>query len=200
MNSSEITKKIKAGDIDAFGVIFRNHYPRLINYCKLFIKEIDIAEDLVQETFVSFWEKRAQIDETRSVNGLLYVSLRNRCLNYIKHTKSLQANNKSYKAEIEQVQYLTHIDYLDQEELSLEERLLQDIDIAIEKLPQRCKIIFKKSRFENLKNREIAKQLGISTKAVEKQLSVAKEKIISYVSTHYPTETILLIIFFIKQH
>jgi DNA-directed RNA polymerase specialized sigma24 family protein len=59
MGFTEIAKKIKNGDMDAFGILFRNHYPRLLNYCNLFIKEIDIAEDLVQETFISFWERRS---------------------------------------------------------------------------------------------------------------------------------------------
>jgi RNA polymerase sigma factor (sigma-70 family) len=121
------------------------------------------------------------------------MSLRNRCLNYIRSEKYIQINNETYKTEIEQIQHLTHIDYLGEEEIPLEDKLLHEINFAIEKLPERCKIVFKMSRLENLKNKIIAQELGISVIAVEKQLSIGKEKITKYISNHYPSILFILL-------
>ncbi len=189
-------KQIQQGDVHAFGVFFRNHYARLLGYCKLFIKEGAVAEDLVQETFVNFWEKREELDPKKSVEALLFISLRNRCLNYLRDQQSARLKFEAYKGEVEQLQFLPHIDYLGEEGTSMEEQLLREVDAAIESLPDRCREVVKLSKFEGLKNREVAITLGISVKAVEKQLAVAKQKIAQYLERNYPLGLALFFLWF----
>lgn len=191
MQIAELAEKIKIGDADAFGLLFKNHYPRLINYCKLFIRERDLADDLVQETFLLFWEKRTQLDVTKSIESLLFVSLRNRCLNHLQHSNYIRANIEQYKKEVQTIQFLSHIDYLGEEEVSLEEKLVSEVHKAMDNLPARCRQVFHLSKFEGIKNRDIARQLGISVKAVEKHLTIAKKRIAIQITQHYPLGLIL---------
>ncbi len=188
---------IKTGDLNAFGEFFRNNYSRLLKYCQLFIKNTNIAEDLVQETFVSLWEKRKNIDTERSIESLLFVSLRNRCLNYLRDENYLKYRTEEFNSDkIEQLQYLAHWDYLWEEDLSMEERLVQEINKAIEKLPQKCRQIFILAKIDGLKNREVAIKLGISTKAVEKQLAIARKKISEQLDENYPLGFVLFFLWF----
>ncbi len=189
-------EQIQQGDVHAFGIFFRNHYARLLGYCKLFIREDTVAEDLVQEAFVNFWEKREELDPKKSVEALLFVSIRNRCLNYLRDQQSTRQKFEAYKGEVEQLQYLSHLDFLGEEETSMEERLLNEVNAAIEALPDRCREVLNLSKFEGLKNREVAVKLGISVKAVEKQLAVAKQKIARHLEEKYPLGLALFFLWF----
>lgn len=189
-------ESIKKGDVAAFGIFFRHHYSRLLGYCKIYIKEDAVAEDLVQETFVNFWEKRKSIDTQKSVEALLFISIRNRCLNYLRDKQTARLKFEVYKTEVEQLQFLSHIDYLGREETSMEERLLNELDKALETLPKRCREVWVLSRFKGLKNREVAKRMEISVKAVEKQLSVAKSKIAKHLELNFPRGLTLFLLWF----
>ncbi len=191
-----LIEQIQNGDVHAYGIFFRQHYARLLNYCRLFIKGEDEAEDLVQEAFVKLWENRHELDPERSVEALLYISVRNRCLNFLRDRDLKREKFQNYKQEVEQRQFLVHFDYLGEEEIPLEERLFVEVDIAIEALPNRCKEVLRLSRFEGLKNSEVAKRLGISVKAVEKQLSVGKKKISAQLKDKYPLGLVLFLLWF----
>jgi len=179
-----------------FGEFFRNNYSRLVNYSLLFIKNAEIAEDMVQETFVHFWEKRMSLDESKSAEALLFVSLRNRCLNYLRDNKEWKNKFELLNGDIEQLQFLTHLDYTWEEDLSMEERLIQELNFAIEKLPDKCRQILILSKFEGLKNRDVARKLGISVKAVEKQLAIARKKIADHLEVRYPMGLALFYLLF----
>lgn len=185
---------VKEGNIDVFGSLFRSHYARLLAYCRLFVRDEMAAEDLVQDTFIHFWEKRSSLDPERSMESLLFVSLRNRCLNYLRD-KNLDAGKlNDYKASTMSLQSVSHYDYLEQEGLSVEDELLEELNAAIELLPQRCREVVRLAKLEGFKNQEVAEKLGISVKAVEKHLAVGKQKIAAYMKAN-PSFSLLFLLF-----
>jgi RNA polymerase sigma-70 factor (family 1) len=192
----DLIKAIKEGDVDAFGTFFRDNYARLLSYSQLFIKEISLAEDMVQETFINFWERRKALSLGKSTESLLFISLRNRCLNYLRNQKRISQKLDELKFHTQTLQFISQIDYLGQEELPLEEQLIRELNNAIEKLPERCRQVIKLSKIEGLKNREVALKLGISVKAVEKQLSIGKSKIEMHIRKHFPIGVILFLYWF----
>lgn len=159
-------KALKEGDETAFEMIFKSYYEPLCNYAFTFILDRDEAEEIVQATFLNVWEKRGTITIETSLKAYLYRAVRNSCLNTIKHA----IIKRKHAAETMFVSDKSH-EAVSQSVISSE--LDQKIGDALLVLPEQCRLVFKMSRFEELKYAEIAEQLNISIKTVENQIGKA---------------------------
>lgn len=144
--------------------IFRQYYQGLCNYANMFLKDIDNAEEIVQSVFVKLWEKRETLQIEGSVKSYLYKAVYNASMNELKHGK-IKENYLQMQARNEQIEHP-----LSQSNLR---ELEKNIEKALMNLPEQCRLIFKMSRFEDLKYREIASVLNISPKTVENQMGKA---------------------------
>ena len=153
-------------DIKEFETIFRQHYPELCGFANKYLHDLDAAEETVQTVFVKMWEKRAELEITTSVRSYLFTSVRNGCLNYIKHMKIRDDYKEHNQREMDQNRVLADDDL---EASELENR----IHSSINSLPEKRKKIFILSRYEGLKYQEIAEKLNISVKTVEHQMGSA---------------------------
>lgn len=152
-------------------------YPRLKGYCALFLEDDSEAEDIIQECFIVLWEKHESINIEKRLESLLFVMVRNRCFNYLK-SKKLTANHFDVEGlNVNELQYLYQLDLNNREEKSLEEMLLETLQQAVNDLPPKMKSAFVKSKLEGKKQAEVAEELGISIKMVEKHIAKAKERI-----------------------
>ncbi|GHT75111.1 DNA-directed RNA polymerase sigma-70 factor [Bacteroidia bacterium] len=127
---------------------------------------MDEAEDMVQKMFCTLWDKRETLDVHTSLNAYLYKAVHNICLNHIKHGKV----HNAYQTE------WVHLN--DDEDNDTDNRLLrneleQELNRAIEQLPEQCRKVFEMSRVEQLSYHEIAEQLQISPNTVENHISKA---------------------------
>ena len=172
-----LNHRLKEGDANSFSVLFRQTHPRMMGYCQLFVKDRKDAEDIVQECFFSLWKNRQNIDLHKSVESLLFVSLRNRCLNYLKEQSRYSFNSLQEGVVANELQYLYQLDFTEGKELSLEEQLVEALKKAIAELPERKREILMKNKIDGLKQKEIAEELGISLKTVEKHLKEAKTEL-----------------------
>lgn len=168
MQASEISQleAIREGDETAFEMIFKEYYQTLCRYANSFLNDREEAEEVVQASFLTIWEKRSTLFITTSLKAYLYQAIRNRCLNVIKHEKVKQQH-----AQHEAVMTVSHYEATSNTVLSNE--LEQKIYLAMQTLPEQCRLVFKLSRFEELKYQEIADQLNISVKTVENQIGKA---------------------------
>lgn len=166
-------RQIKDGDYTAFEQVFRSYYPRLLRYALRFIADEDEAKDAVQHCFVQLWERRGQLQFV-SLQSLLFAMVRNRCLNVLKHDLVRQQYEQTILDKTEGEERLYNFDfYNDADHSMLYDELRQKVDGVIASLPARTQEIFRMSRFDGMKNREIAEQLGISLKVVERHISKA---------------------------
>ncbi len=184
---------LKKGDPSAFKDVFRILYPRLKGYCKLFISDDSKVEDLIQETFIALWERRDSIKTDKSVESYLFVILRNNCLNFLRKEKMENTTFSVDMDEVSELQYLYQIDFLGKEEKSLEEQLVESFQEAVEELPDKMKEVFKLCKIDGRKQKEVADEIGISLKMVEKHIAKAKEQIRDKLIKQYPTLIILII-------
>jgi len=160
-----LLQAIQQGDESAFDALFRRYYEPLCHYAaSLTDGDLDEAEDLVQQSFVKLWEQRATFEVQWSVKAYLYKMVHNRCLNRIRDAQTREKYKVYNAAQLEQG-YENDPGAASE----LNERILQ----ALDTLPTECRRIFELSRFEELKYREIADQLGISIKTVETQMGKA---------------------------
>ena len=166
----------------------------MLGYCKLFIHDQARANDLVQECFVKLWEKRNTIKTTQSIESFLFVMLRNKCLNYLRDQKLHYLEKDIASIKENELQHLYQLDFTGREEKSVEERLIEAIRASVEKLPEKRKLVFIKAKIEGKKNKDVAEELGISLKAVEKHLHQAKEQIRQEVLLKFPLLSVLIAI------
>jgi RNA polymerase sigma-70 factor (ECF subfamily) len=176
---------LKTGDITAFEMLFRTYYQPLCNYAYTFVQNRDEAEEIVQSTFLSVWEKRENLEIRTTVKPYLYAMVRNACLNVLKHEKIKQQHAAVELAVAEKsVESVTRTVMASE----LETRIYE----AMEKLPQQCRLIFKLSRFEELKYSEIAEQLDLSVKTVENQMGKALKIMREQLKDYLPLLIVLM--------
>jgi RNA polymerase sigma-70 factor, ECF subfamily len=184
----ELTK----GNPEAFKEVFRLLYPRMKGYCRLFVPDEDQAEDIIQETFIAFWEKHRTIDIHQRIESLLFVILRNRCLNFLKNTRINGGKMSFDQVDIETLQYLYQLDLNEKEDKSLEEMLIVSFQEAVESLPHKMKNIFVRCKLQGEKQSDVARELGISIKTIEKQISKAKKQVREQLLKKYPLLSVLI--------
>jgi len=191
----QLLMSIKQGDKSAFEQFFQNSYMRLLNYTGLIVSDQEIAADIVQEAFIHFWDKRTNLQTGKSIEALMFTSVRNRCLNYLRDRQTYLKHVDRFTGEIEELQCLSQYDFLEFEEESVEELLTKELSMALDQLPEKCKKVFLLSKVEGKKQKEIALELGISVKAVEKHIAIAKVRLREQLEKKFPALSILIAFF-----
>ena len=163
---SEITRRIREGDVGQFESLFRSSYVSLVRYAKVLIKDNDTSEEIVQDLFFRLWQDRNKISIESSLNGYLFRAVHNRCMHHIEHLKVRErhAEEMSRQQPERQENPADIIQYAE-----LQEKIAR----ILEKLPERCGQIFIMNRFEGLKYSEIAEKLSVSVKTVESNMGRA---------------------------
>lgn len=158
-------ERIKKGDEKAFERLFRTYYSHLCLFAENYVRNQAEAEEIVQDMFVRLWENRNRITIATSVKNYLFRSVKNRCLNFLQHKKIETRYAEKLLFEAEQ----STPDDTD----IIESGLLHKIEETINSMPQKRQEIFRLSREEGLKYREIAEKLDISVKTVETHMGLA---------------------------
>lgn len=193
-NDKFLLAEIKKGNNQAFEYLFKNYYPRLYGYAIRFVEDEETARDIIQECFLRFWEKRELLAAV-SVTSLLFAMVRNGCLNYLKHLSVVEKHQIEYLAAIDGEERLYYTDFsLDAEYKLLYDELQEQIGFVIGTLPERCREVFLLSRFEGLKNKEIAERLQISVTAVEAHISKALLRFSRHFKDKYPVDIYIIIL------
>lgn len=190
----QIKVGLKRGEPSAYRQVFVQFYPRLKGYCSLFISNKNQVEDIIQDSFVSLWERRDSINIEKSVESLLFVIVRNRCLNELRQQKLEEGRISTENLKVEELQYLYQLDFIEKEEKSIEEMLIESFQKAVNELPEKMRIAFIKCKIEGKNQKEAAIELGISTKMIEKYISKAKHLLKGKLIKQYPSLIVLVTI------
>ncbi|WP_321288724.1 RNA polymerase sigma-70 factor [uncultured Sunxiuqinia sp.] len=189
----KLFKELASGDEDAFEKLYHLYFPRLYSFSYRIIQDSGVAKDIVQNVFIRLWEIRETFAHEQP-ESFLYKMVRNASLNYIRHIKVVDNLKEKVKDQF-QSQELYYIDMVGNEPYVLIEKELQDQILEVmDSLPEKCGLVFRKSRVEGLKNKEIAEQLGMSLKNVEKHISKALTVYRNKFSGYLPIAIILLVL------
>lgn len=158
---------LKVGEEKAYHDLFFLHYSALCSLAMQIVNDTFLAESLVSDTITHIWEIRQSLEIKSSLRAYLMSAVRNRCYNYL----ALECENR----EINFPEYCDSYEACDSSVKSsnnplsilLEKELENEIRHSIGRLDESCKRVFLKSRFENKKNEEIARELGISVNTVK---------------------------------
>lgn len=166
INDRTVIKLLQGGHESAFEQVFKAYFKCLHAYAYTILRNNDTAEEMVQQVFFRIWERKEQLKTDGSLKAYLYRSVHNECLNHLKHQKVKASYQVYYTQQMEQGSEHTAKKVLSAD-------LQKQLHKALNELPQQCRTVFQLSRFEQLKYREIAVQLGVSVKTVENHMGKA---------------------------
>ena len=172
---------------EGFEILFMQHYEPLCNFVFGILKDYDASEDVIQELFVKFWEKRNELPDDLSIKAYMYRAARNMALNHLKHFDIKKEFNIFNKASISDAEQCAANPA---ETSELQEMILQ----AVNELPTERKKIFLMSREDGMKYKEIAAELNISVKTVENQMGKALSTLRTELSEYLPAIIIAICI------
>jgi RNA polymerase sigma-70 factor (family 1) len=184
----ELVSLLKTGHEPALAELFRRYELKLYKYAMRFLRRAELAEETLQDVFVSLWEYREQLDSELSVSPLLYKITKNKILNVIRHESRLQQQRKVYSLSMEVSRDLT------------EEKVVLDdyqrmMDRAIENLPRQRRSIFKMIHQEGKSYEEIAITLGISRNTVRNQMIKSLKYVRDFLNTNVDLNINTVILF-----
>lgn len=143
--------------------LFDRYYDQVRNYLFYLSGDLQWVDDAIQEIFMVVWEKRNNVnDETvlpflLKIGRNLFLKKNRRQSVRLKFEKSQDAGDREIPAE----------------EAIVADEFDAELQAAISELPEKCRTIFLMSKIDELSNREIAENLNVSVKAVEKQITKA---------------------------
>ena len=162
-----IIRHINRGDKKAFREVFDHYFNALAAFGFKYVSDQFVAEDLVQEVFISMWEKRKDFSHLNALKSFLYTSVRNKCLNHIKHQSVVQKHENALVYELESdLHFTNHI---------IEEETFNLLHAEIKDLPRSAQGIMMLA-LNGLKNQEIADELNISLNTVKTQKKIQAGK------------------------
>jgi len=179
LNFNLCWQKIQNGDEAALGEVYMAVFKPLAFYATEITGHYHLAEEVVQDTFIKLWENRSAISIRGSFKAYLFQSVHNHALNALRQqrTRKESVNQPSSDKILEFISntYDINDNLIDGIIAGETESIINSI---IKKLPDQCRIAFCKSRFESLKNDQIAFQMGISEHTVKTHIYRALQKIL----------------------
>ena len=177
-----------------FDSIYVNNFSRLFLFAKEYVLFDEEAENIVQDIFLILWEKREALRVDVSLTAYLFTLVKNKCIDFLRHqmVEQMYSENVKHEYNEELNVKLFALESFDHN-FSSEEDIETLLKNAIDKLPERCRLIFIKSRIEGKKYKEIAEELNLSVNTVEGQISIALKKLREELKDYLPLLLFLFI-------
>lgn len=170
-----IIEQLKSGNEKAYKYLYDQHYSMLCHVANGYLHDALLAESIVGDVIFHIWEIRETLEISTTLRGYLMRSVRNRCINHI-HSKQERVEVSFSNLSSEEPMQLVISDSYPLGQL-LERELEEKIQEAIGGLSGECRVVFMKSRFEEMKYDEIAQDLGISVNTVKYHIKNALSSI-----------------------
>jgi RNA polymerase sigma-70 factor, ECF subfamily len=148
--TNELIELLNKKQEAAFEVAFRLYYPRLVYFAKEYVSH-ENAKGLVQEAFVSFWEKNPTVISELQLQSYLYTSVKNNCLIHLRHEKVKKRFDDDAALKMQNQIYFSALEQLDTSVIAFKE-IESIVEKTLNGLPKRCRDIFILSRFEGKYN------------------------------------------------
>lgn len=177
-----------------FEEIYISFYPRLKRFAQEYVVNEADAENIVQDIFLSLWEKREFISAERNLTSFLFTTLKNKCIDFLRHRIVVQNAANKIQQEFEwtmqlKLQSLEEFD----EQIFTKNDIESLIQNAIQSLPEKCRQIFIMNKIEGKKQKIIAQELQISVNTVENQMTIAYRKLKQILKDYLPLFIFLFI-------
>lgn len=177
-----------------FKAIYLSHYEGMVRFAREYVVSVEEAENIVHDSFAELWEVREKyIHKMKYLLAFLFTSIKNKCIDYLRHEIVVKETEDMLQQEY---RLSMQMKYYSLE--AFNEDVLSDSDLdeliykAIASLPDKCREIFVKNKFEGKRQKEIARELNISINTVENHMAVAYKKLKQELKDYLPLLIFLL--------
>jgi len=165
------TRIARFEDQQAYKELFVTLSPPLFRFISGIVKSKPVAEEIISDVFIKVWEKRKDLELVVNLNVYCFVIAKNLSLNFLeKQRRTTTLNIEDFSDSLSEL-------YIDPEQLMITSEMADRINLAVDSLPGRCKMIFTLIKENDFKYKEVAEIMNISVKTVENQLAIALKKI-----------------------
>ena len=175
-NEQILVEKIQGGDVFAFEELYKSYYNQLHRFAWRFVKDVQGAEDIIQDVFVKMWLSREKLNFSSNIKSYLYTAVKNKALDNLKHLSVENQYSDNFKNLEKSVPSTDHD--------VIEKDLFMEYHKAIDELPDQCRRVFTMRRYSNLTNLEVAQILDISINTVKTQMQRAYSFLRKRLSEH----------------
>lgn len=190
MDEKELLKMLSSNRNEAYEYLYNNYYTPLVLFADHYISNQEVAHDLVQETFIALLDVKTKFENLLHLKSYLYNSLRNKCLNHLRHEKIRQ--------EFLQEALYQSDEFFEQK--AIEEDVYSILVSAIERLSPQSKEVMLLA-LDGLSNGDIAEHLNLSIETVKSYKKSSKKKIADYLATReYPTFLLFMTLLYLYQN
>lgn len=168
LSDAELTDLIRSEDRHAFTEIYNRYWKKLFTTAANKIDDLQEAEDIVQQIFITIWNRRTQLEIKTTLGAYLAVSVKYRVFKSIDKTSKRQDfSDEAANAALLEIADDATRQWLEFQEVSAK------LEVLIAALPEKCRLVFKLSREKGLTQKQIAKELSISENTVEAHMGKA---------------------------
>ncbi|MFA4871109.1 MAG: RNA polymerase sigma-70 factor [Pedobacter sp.] len=165
-SDQELAALLRSGDTAAFKTIYKKYWDKLLVVAGKRLDDLQEAEEVLQDIFLNLWLKRADFQLRISFDNYFAVAVKFQIINRLAKRSRESIRNKAFAAGRVEATEPVAVQF----DLAL---LKQQLNEAVSTLPGKCQLVFKMSREQELSNKEIATELDISEKTVEKHMTNA---------------------------
>lgn len=173
----ELIKRLSTGEEQAFRLVFERYRSKLYYFVQHIVEDESAAEELVQDVFLRIWSSRLHLASVTNLDSYLFTTARNRCLDHVRTRSSENAMKAEWSRRLELSITPTEEEYDFTESKNL-------IEKAVNMLPAQQALVFRLSKEQGLKRREIAQKLNLSENTVRNHLLEAIKSIRKYLGQH----------------
>ena len=191
MEEKELLRMLSSNRNEAYEYLYNNYYTPLVLFADHYVSNQEVAHDLVQEVFIALLDIKTRFENLLHLKSYLYNSLRNRCLNHLRHEK--------IKQEFLQEEFYRSDEFFEQK--VIEEDVYFLLISAIESLSPQSKEVMLLA-IDGLSNGDIAQHLNLSIETVKSYKKSSKKKIAKYLLSHkdFPTFMLFITLLDLYQH
>lgn len=189
-NEKELLSKISKGDSIAFGHLFDRYYSLVYTVSFKYLKVHELAEDMVQSSFLKIWEKRVTLHEVDRFDNYLFRIARNEMTDYFR-------KNIVREKHQQRIRELFEEEAGNPEELMINKQKRKLIADVIRELPEQQQTAYKLSRDEGLSYQQIAEEMGLSVNTIKVHISLALKALRTFLAAQ--KNELLLLVILIEQ-
>ena len=178
-NIQSLFKRIANDDQRAFQLFFDYTYMRLYRYVSYFLMDKESYEDVLSDIYLYLWQNRKKLPTIKDYENYLFVCVRNSALKYKSEEEKYQ------KIRLEDADISGFLERATPEQDILNDELRTILELTINSLPKRCRLIFFMVREEGMTYKEAARVLSISERTVHAQMCIAIKRIGMAIQEYY---------------
>lgn len=181
INPLEIDSKMN------FGVFYNTYYPRFVRYAFYYVNDLQTAEDMTHDALLYYWENKHKLPANTDVLGYILESIKNKCLNYLKHIQ-VETEYSKKRTELHDWEVTTRIQTLEDESYGtiFSQDIMKLVMESLAELPEQTRNIFVMNRLKNKSRKEIATLLGVSQQKVDYHVNKANDHLCRRLKDYIP--------------